>query len=266
MKYKLFISDYDGTLGGDDGIAEDTVKAIKEYEKRGGKFVVCTGRMYNSILKICQRYDIADVIVSYQGARINERKSGKTMFAGKISSFLVEEVLSDLKGLPVITALITDGILYYSESSEQAEAEWKKKAIDVRKVDDLLSFLVRQNIEVLKINLMCNKADVPEILRIYSEKYKGRLIVNSGSSTLVEFINPKCNKGNSVRFLADYYGIDSGEIIAVGDSLNDAELLNGSWHSVAVGNAKEELKAMADEVAVPYKDHPIKYLLEKYCL
>ena len=54
MKYKLFIADYDGTLGGFEGINSETVDAIKEYEKKGGKFAVCTGRMFKNIRDICE--------------------------------------------------------------------------------------------------------------------------------------------------------------------------------------------------------------------
>ena len=83
---------------------------------------------------------------------------------------------------------------------------------------------------------------------------------------MLEVINPKYSKGNAVKFLADYYGVKLSEVLAVGDSTNDIELLRGEWHGVAVGDAKEELKAVADEITVPYKDQPVKVLLEKYCL
>ena len=52
----------------------------------------------------------------------------------------------------------------------------------------------------------------------------------------------------------------------MGDSTNDIELIKGEWHGVAVGDAREELKAVAKEITVPYSEQPIKYLLEKYCL
>lgn len=65
MKYDLFISDYDGTLGDSNGIGVEIVNAIKEYEKKGGKFVICTGRMFSFIYDVCMKYDIADTIVSF---------------------------------------------------------------------------------------------------------------------------------------------------------------------------------------------------------
>ena len=43
MKYDMLIADYDGTLGDFGGINSETIKAIKEYERRGGIFAVCSG-------------------------------------------------------------------------------------------------------------------------------------------------------------------------------------------------------------------------------
>ena len=56
------------------------------------------------------------------------------------------------------------------------------------------------------------------------------------------------------------------KVITVGDSTNDIELLKGPWHGVAVGNASEELKKVADEITVPFKENPVLALLKKYCL
>ena len=89
---------------------------------------------------------------------------------------------------------------------------------------------------------------------------------NSGAKYLLEAINPDCGKGVAVRFIADYYGIPLEKVIAVGDSTNDVDLLVGPWYGVAVGDDRDELKAVADEVTVPFKDKPVKTLIEKYCL
>lgn len=266
MRYKLFIADYDGTLGGVDGIRKETVNAIKEYEKRGGKFVVCTGRMFKSIRAICEMYDIADIVVSYQGARINERKSGKTLFTDKIANSLAAEILYSIKGLPVKPAVLSSSGLYYSGDSAYVEMYKKAEIVDVKEVSDLAKAVEKNLFDALKVNVYCDGVSVSEFVKEFGEKYKGRAIVNSGGLNLAEFVNPAASKGVSVRFLAKYYGIGSDEIIAVGDSTNDIELINGAWHGVAVGDGAEELKKIADEIAVPYSEQPVKFLLEKYCL
>ncbi|MBR0188799.1 MAG: HAD family phosphatase [Clostridia bacterium] len=266
MKYKLFIADYDGTLGGFEGINPETVDAIKEYEKKGGKFVVCTGRMFKNIRDICSRYDIADAVSSYQGARINDRKSGKTLFAGKVPDDLAVEILNLVKDLPVKPAVLSDNKLYYCENSAYIEMYKKANIIELVRVSDLARGVADREFEALKINVICEGIGAADFIADYGERYKNRLIVNSGGPNLAEFVNPACSKGAAVRFLANYYGVGYDEIIAVGDSTNDVELIRGAWHGVAVGDAKEELKRFADEITVPYKDQPVKYLLEKYCL
>lgn len=265
MKYDLFISDYDGTLGGFEGIDEITVKAIKEYEKRGGKFVVCTGRMYKNVRDICEYYGIADVVVSYQGARINERKSGKTLFAGAIEKPLAVEVLTALKGVSVKPAVLSENCLYYTEDSPYIDAYKKANIVELKQVYDLADE-INKGVPALKINVICDGINHAEFIRVYGEKFKGRLIVNSGGPSLAEFVNPLCSKGASVRFLSKYYKIPYDKIIAVGDSTNDIELISGGWYGVAVGDAKEELKKYANEITVDYKNNPVKFLLDKYCL
>lgn len=266
MKYDLFISDYDGTLGGFEGIDEDTVGAIKAYEKKGGKFVVCTGRMFKNVRDICNRYDIADVVVSYQGARINERVSGKTLFSDKLDDAIAVEVLKSVAHLPVKPAVLADGRLYYQETSAYIEAYKRSKIVDLVRVEDLAASIYEEKFSALKINVICEGVSLSEFINEYGEKYKGRLIVNSGGPNLAEFVNPAASKGAAVRFLSRYYKIAYDKIIAVGDSTNDMELISGGWHGVAVGDGKEELKAIADEITVPYDEKPVKYLLEKYCL
>ena len=266
MKYKLFVADYDGTLGGFDGIKRETVNAIQDYERAGGKFAVCTGRMFKNIRDICQKYDIADMVVSYQGARINERKSGKTLFMDKIANPFAAEILNSLKGLPVKPAVLSDSGLYYTEDSAYIDMYKNAKIVELKQVSDLAKGVEENEFDALKINVYCDGINLSDFIKEFGERYKGRAIVNSGGVNLAEFVNPACSKGAAVRFLAEFYGVGYDEIITVGDSTNDIELIGGAWHGVAVGDGKEELKKFADEITVPYSEQPVKFLLEKYCL
>ena len=58
MKYKMIISDYDGTTAIGNKVPLDVVNAIKNYQNRGGKFVFCTGRAESSIIKVMEENDI----------------------------------------------------------------------------------------------------------------------------------------------------------------------------------------------------------------
>lgn len=266
MKYKLFISDFDGTLGKSAGdfIEEETIEAIKKYNEKGGIFVVCTGRMLTSIRPILQRYGLNGLIVSFQGAQINDIETGKSILDAGIDYNLAAEVAEKLlkEGIPTV-ADIAD-VMYCEELSPYTEFHKGFSKIEV--VDSLVDTILSKKKFVHKVVSAGEPSKVSALTSKYSELYKGKLLCNNGSDMLLEVINPEYSKGHAVRFLAKYYNVPLSSVIAVGDSTNDIELLRGEWHGVAVGDAKEELKAIADEITVPFDEQPVKVLLEKYCL
>ena len=122
MKYDLIISDFDGTLGIAPGnIDEETVKTVKEYVKAGGKFVICTGRMFYSIQNVCKKYGIDGICIAYQGAMINEINSGKSLFMGGIEPELAAEITEKLLAENVQVIVDIDDVLYYQEYSPYVE-------------------------------------------------------------------------------------------------------------------------------------------------
>lgn len=266
MKFGLVIVDYDGTLGDYDGIDKETVSAIKEYVRRGGKFAICTGRMFASIRNICIEHGLGGIVVSYQGAMINDVESGKLLFSGKIERELAAEVVSRFTDVQFKPAILSNEYLYYTNNSDYIEYYKRAGVVKLKKVDNLAKAILNDNVEVLKFNVICPEDKVKTITEEFGREYAGKLIVNSGGRGLVEFVNPKCSKGESVKFLSNYYNVPLERIMTVGDSTNDLELIKGEWYGVAVGDAKEELKKYAKEITVEFKNHPIKFLLDKYCL
>ena len=265
MKYKLFVSDFDGTLGtAPDIIERETLEAINKYIKKGGKFVICTGRMFTAIKPICEKYGLKGLLISYQGATIDDLNTGKRILEGGIPPKRAVEIIRMLKGEGVEVVADANDVMFCENDTEYTE--FHKPFAPVVKVKNLEDKILELDSIVLKLVA----TDEPEIILPLTKKYneilKGEFICNNGSSRLLEVINPKYSKGESVKFLANYFNIPYSETLAIGDSTNDIELIKGDWHGVAVGDAVEELKAQADEVTVPYKDKPVKVMLEKYCL
>ena len=71
------------------------------------------------------------------------------------------------------------------------------------------------------------------------------------------------NKGKGVQYLAQYLGIDMSEVMAIGDHMNDAEMLTLAGEGVAVANAIPELKAIASRVTVSNDDYAVLHELRK---
>lgn len=265
MKYELFVSDFDGTLGNaPDEINPETLAAVKKYVEKGGKFVICTGRMYSSVKKICLKYGLGGTVVSFQGAMINNLSDGKTILEGGIDYVLAEKVASELLKEKVPTVVDIDDVLYCEEYTPYTD--YHKGLCNIQLVPSILKVVEQFKKPVHKIVSVGNPERIKELTEKYSAIYKNQLIFNSGGDVILEVINPEFSKGKAIRYLSKYFSIPYDKIIAVGDSTNDIEMINGPWHGVAVGDAKEELKKYADEITVPYSEKPVKVLLEKYCL
>ena len=85
MKFKLVVTDFDWTLGVIPGVIEQsTVDCIKEYQKNGGKFCICSGRKTASVENICDKYQLQCDIIGYQGAEI-KLADKSVLFSGGLS-------------------------------------------------------------------------------------------------------------------------------------------------------------------------------------
>ncbi len=275
MKYKLFISDYDGTLGGvpSNTIDAETVSAIKEYEKKGGKFVICSGRMFSSIQAIAKSVGLDGIAVAFQGAVIRDINSGDFLLDGGLSAKQAMMVIDELKKEKILLLMYIGESLYYELDDytknyyKYAEEYAKMLNTTAIRVESLKEEVIKSNKTITKIVGLCEPEKAESITKTYSNKYRDfNIMINSGANTLVESINADYSKGQAVKFLSKYFNIPLDQVITIGDSTNDIPLVKGEWHGVAVGDAKEELKKVAKEITVNFSEKPVLYLLKKYCL
>ena len=152
MKYKLFVADFDGTLGkAPDKIEKPTVSAIKEYEKKGGIFVICTGRMTCSILPICFKYGIKGLVASYQGAVISDINDNKTLLSGGVDYRTAIEIVKKMKKENVQPQIYLDDVLYfdiYNDFSKLYENACGVKGVVVDSLEDLLDEKKKNSIKI----------------------------------------------------------------------------------------------------------------------
>ena len=267
MKYKLFISDYDGTLGvaPKNDIATPVLSAINEFTKKGGIFTICSGREYRSIKKICDEQGLKGLVVSFQGATIHDLATGERIFDGGLDGESALECLNEVLEYGLEPIVYTPD-KFYIEKDTPFTAGYEKAVGMKGDIENSVSVVKRLK-KVCKLGWLGDDNAVNRAVVELNKKHDGVGVkYNSGAVGLLEAINPECSKGNAVRFLANYYNIPLEQVIAVGDSTNDIPLIDGEWHGVAVGDGRKELKAVAKEVTVPFNDHPVKVLLDKYCL
>lgn len=264
-RYKLIISDFDGTLLRSDGsIAEKTTLSIRNYCDRGGIFVICTGRMLSSIMPEAKKLGLKGLVAAHQGSVIADIESGKLL---RSVGFEREDALKVINYLQSINARIhayTIDSFYVNYSDEYLSLYERVCNVKAARTDDFGTLFRDENFKVVKIVVMTGGEKYGETLTRVSDAMGEEFYVTSSADALVE-ITPKTHtKGAAVGFLSEYYNIPTSGIIAIGDNLNDIPLLECSGFKIAVGNAREELKEMADEIAPSNDEGGVGEIIEKY--
>lgn len=266
MKYKLLISDFDGTLARSDGtISPKTRNTIARFQQKGGIFAVCTGRMLPSILPRLKELGInSGLVVAFQGATVYEIQTGR---------LLKDEAYHADDAIPVIQTLERERLHFHVYTLDRFFANQRDEMLSVYEklsgvtanivTNELISTLVlREKLRVVKILVMLppheREALMCKLLKQLGESY----YVTCSHEWMIEIMPKGQNKGEAVRFLSTYYGIPMGEIAAVGDQLNDLPMLHNAGGKYTVENGTDELKEIAQ--TIPSNDNDgVAYALEQ---
>lgn len=267
MKYEAIITDFDDTLLRSDGaILPETISAIKDYEKRGGKFVICTGRNLSSMLKIAKNLNLTGYVIASQGAIIYNLDNGEYILNEGIEPSIAVEVLRDLESLGEYAQVYFDGDAYNDKSVEEI-TDYYENACNIKVVnlnEKLSEHILRTQKKTHKILSITSEEKIPGLIEKFSNKYGDKLLVNTSKPVLFEIVDKRLTKGTAIEKLSTIIGVDTKNMIGIGDSMNDIPLLNAVGLKIAVANASQVLKDVADEVTVSCDENALGVIIEKY--
>ncbi len=264
----LIVSDFDGTLIDDkQQILPEVRDTINEYVASGGIFAVCTGRMLSSILPQVRALGLKGLVIAYQGTVIADIDTGAVIKNGGMDYSCVAEICENIEDLGYGINVYSDEKIYTNYPCDNPYLTRYEEIIGVKAVhiNGKMSDYVRSK------KLFCQKvlSIVPEDKRegLYTELNKrlgGRFDVTCSATVLVEISPIGDNKGEAVKYLANYYNIPIQKTVAAGDNLNDLSMIVAAGVGCAVGNAVQELKDAADFVSVSNNRGAIAQIIKKF--
>jgi len=95
-------------------------------------------------------------------------------------------------------------------------------------------------------------------------RFDGRLYISKSLPYFLEFASPEVTKASGLAFLAEHLGVSRERTVAFGDGENDVELLEWAGYAVAVANAHERVKAVADFVCPRVDEEGVAQVLAAY--
>jgi len=257
--YKAVFSDFDGTLlTSQHTISPRTVAAIKRLTENGIPFVPISARSPLGILPYWKQLETNNVLVAFSGALI-------------LNQYLepIYSVQIDPKDILDINTVLADhpllGVNYYTNNdchAREVENKWVIYERSVTKIE-IHPFDEVATRSPHKIQIIGEAQEIIEIEIILKEKFPYLSICRSHANFL-EVMHKSATKGSAVRFLEDYFGVQTHEVIAFGDNFNDKEMFDVAGWSVCPNNAKEEIQNMCDEVIGNNNDFSVIKYVEDY--
>ncbi len=242
---KMVVTDIDGTIyTPQNGISAGVKECIKKLDDNGIKVVIATGRTFSSAKYIADLAGVKCPIVGYQGGLVCNYE-GEILEVKYLDPEIAREIINDFKKRNIHLNVYVEDRLYVEDDDEYIKDYIGDKGIDYFKVDSF------DELDFSKLNkMLAIRYDVKFIDDLISElraKYPQIYIVKS-FDYFCEIANKEATKGNAVKFLADKFGLNIDEVLAIGDQNNDIEMVQTAGVGVAMGNGTEEIKKAADYV------------------
>ena len=268
--YKIVASDLDGTLLNKEQIvSEENLQAISEMSRLGVEFVPTTGRSMNEVNPSLINCPDIRYIITSNGAVVFDKKTGKTILTHYIPRDVVSLVLENLRPYNVFIVAKEGGKSYFDKNKYNPEF-LNTCGIDAyfghiisqhaEAVEDFESFLLSSN----EVEMIVLFFEFDEATRCCKQIFEdsGKLCGAHANIGYLEVYSSDAGKGKTLVTFADKLGIDIADVIAVGDSNNDSSMIEVAGLSLAVANACDSLKELADQTICDNSEHIAKYVLE----
>ena len=271
--YKLMAIDLDGTLLDSYGeVSNNTKKALLEAKNQGIEIVLSSGRNIDSVKNLAIELGVDNYLISGNGAVVYDIQKDEIIY----NKFLSKEKVLQIAKIceensiyynvytekEIVTKSLSYNVLFYHNENLK-KPEDKRTRINV--VPDVIKYIEEYEDEkFLKIticennqmifNSILRKINELENLDVLEVEFMSRKKVKSGTEEIsleyyyTEITNENVNKWTAIEFLINKLGIKPNEVVAIGDNMNDKEMVEKAGLGIVMGNSNPIMKEIGNVV------------------
>lgn len=270
---RIIALDLDGTLlNSNKELSSANLAALERAAAAGIEVVPTTGRFYGGMPKVIRDLPFVNYAITINGAEVADLKTGEVIYKAEIPWEQAVEMMSMLDGHPVIYDCYQCNEAFMTAALKEriddtiSSPHYRKMFHELRQpVPELKAFLTERKLGVQKVQFFTK---YPELrLKLMAEmphQYQD-LCVSSSISDNVEINQIHANKGEALLALAAHLGLKKEQTIAFGDGLNDLSMLKEAGIGVAMANACDEAKEVADWLAPSCDEDGVARGIYKFC-
>ncbi|MHB9860340.1 HAD family hydrolase [Streptomyces sp. YIM S03343] len=258
--YRLVATDLDGTLlRSDESVSRRTRDALTAAAAAGAAHIVVTGRAVAWTRHILDDLDYRGLAVCGQGAQVYDAGEGRLLTSVTLDRQLAAVALAKIEAEtgPLFLAASRDGLHGEVLVGPGYAATEKLPATPFTDVADLWSA------PLTKLYIQHPELSDDELADAARRAAGGFVSVAMAGAGIVELLPLGLSKATGLSLASRRLGVKAEQTIAFGDMPNDVPMFAWAAHGVAMANAHEELRAVADEVTLSNEDDGIAVVLER---
>lgn len=258
---KLIFFDIDGTLWDEKmQIPDSTVRAVAQLKKNGHKTFLCSGRARGNIRSKKLLELGFDGIIAACGNHVE--MDGQIIYENLLEPDVVKRSIDLLRECHMPVVLEGPEYHWIDETGFEEDPyvvylfqEMGKTALPLRGYS-----------EEIRINKF--SADIlPETdYKRIRQEMDALFDVLEHEGNVVEFVPKGTSKATGIAWLCRYLGVEKEDTYAVGDSVNDLDMLEYVGHGIAMGNATQPAKDAAEYVTADIHEDGIYQAMQHYGL
>ena len=268
--YKLIALDIDGTLlNSKKEVTKEVFDAIQSAKSKGVKVVLSTGRPLPGVkplLKELKLDEDINYVVTFNGGLVQEITSQEVISNIEMKHDDFDYIYNELAKKHDIKIHINTPdslVVPYQEIPKYSVHEATLNNIPVHCMDEQD---INSDITFCKVMLVDEPEKIEDIITKIPKEFHDKYTIVRSAPFFLEFLNKKVNKGSGLNSLCNKLGIDPSEVIAVGDEENDRHMIEFAGLGVAMGNARDSIKEIANHITETNDNHGVAKVINDFIL
>ncbi|TPE44987.1 Cof-type HAD-IIB family hydrolase [Pontibacter mangrovi] len=274
MKFKAICTDIDGTLlNSERQLSQRTIDTFRKLDKNV-PVILASSRMPSAMRHLQQELDILHhPLICFNGGYVLYFEDGKTaptqLDSVQISAPICQAIHDFTQNTDIHVSLYAQDNWYAPQRDYWAEREEKVTKVSPQ-IADLAPILTRWHEQACgahKVMCMGPADEIDALQQELNSNYAELVHAYRSKDTYLEIAPRAISKATALELLLqNRYGIALEEVVAFGDNYNDIDMLQAVGKGIAVANAREEVKAVADEMTLKSIEDGVAVAVEKHFL
>jgi len=265
VSIRLLAIDLDGTLVNHQlEMNPRDVAAVKAASAAGVTVVLATGRMFKSSMRYAEPLGLKGPIINYQGAIVRDLGTGEIWYRCELSAALQQRVLALAEPHDWHVNVYVDEVVYTARERPEADLYAKVAMVPYDVVGPLSKWVHEEATKMVLVSL--DPAEVAGRIAELSNWMGDAARVTRSLDWFTEVVDVHVSKSRALALVAERLGIAQSEVCAIGDNLNDEDMVSWAGFGVAMGNAPQALKSVARYVTAPIDEAGVAQVIERFVI